>query len=610
MTNRKKLFTLIFPTYFLIAVVSLLVGIWFIFNSLNTFIIGQTHENLTARAHLFSQIIRENHISQGTKPPHQIDRLCKQAREISQTRITVVLPKGQVLGDSDEDPLTMENHRDRPEIAAALKTGKGNAIRFSRTLQKKMMYVAVRVPENGTGILIVRASVPLKSVYQALGEIKGQIAKIFFLIILLVALISFVVSKKITRPIREMETGARRFAAGHLGRKLLLPNSEELASLAEAMNKMSIQLDERIKTIKRQKNELETVFGSMTEAVIAVDKKDRILRSNHTAEIFLDSTESQLQGKYLYEVIRNHDFTQFTATAAVSEKTEGDLVFELNEEDARVINVKSAALIDETGQRIGTLLVLNDVTRMRQLENMRKEFAANVSHEIKTPLTSIQGFAEALLAEPAISGNEESRRHMKIIVKNARRLSNIIEDILRLSNIEHADRQKDFHFEEKKISAVIDSAVNICRMEADQKGVRIVSDCEPGLTALMDFSLAQQAVINLLENAVKYSPDNSEVNIKAAADNGKITISISDNGAGIPAIHIPRLFERFYRVDKNRSRKMGGTGLGLAIVKHIVQIHGWKIDVKSKLGEGSVFSIIIPTAGTKMIRESKDARAL
>ena len=594
MKKRKKLFTQIFPTYFLIAVISLVVAVWFVFSALNTFIFQQTRENLTARARLFSQYILESEFSPEASRIREINRICQQAGKASRTRITVILPEGKVIGDSEEDPARMENHKDRPEISAALKTGLGSSIRHSSTLDRNMMYVAVGVPENGPATLIVRTSLPLTSVYQALGEVKGKILQACLLITLLVALVSLIVSKKITRPIQEIKEGAQRFAAGHLDRQLLLPNSEELSGLADAMNRMSVQLDERIKTIRWQKNELETVFSSMMEAVIAVDNNDRILRSNHAAEIFLSGTDRQMQGKYLYEVIRNHEFTRFAAEAAAVDKAEADLVFEVKEEDVRVLNVKSAALIDETGKRIGTLLVLNDVTRIRQLENMRKEFAANVSHEIKTPLTSIQGFAEALLGEPAVAGNEEVRRYLDIIVKNARRLSAIIEDVLRLSNIEHADRQKDFHFEEKKIAAVIDSAVNICRPEADRKGVAIVTACDPALTASMDFSLAEQAFINLLENAVKYSFENSEVKIDVTTKNRDTIINFSDKGIGIPAAHIPRLFERFYRVDKTRSRKLGGTGLGLAIVKHIAQIHGWRIDVRSTPGQGSIFSVIIP----------------
>ena len=594
MKKRKKLFAQIFPTYFLIAVVSLLAAVWFVFGTLNSFIAGQTRENLTARAFLFGQQLGTGLDLTDAAVTRAVDRNCKEAGRATGTRITVVLPGGRVIGDSEEDPGAMENHRDRPEILAAVKTGAGSAVRYSTTLKKKMMYVALAVPPGRAADVIVRASVPLTTVNQALGEVKGKILQVLGLIILAVSFVSFFVSGKITRPIQEMKAGARRFADGRLERKLVLPDSEELAGLAEAMNEMSVQLDERIKTVKRQKNELETVFAGMMEAVIAVDRNDRILRSNHAAEQFLGGTDSQSRGKYLYEVIRNHAFTRFAARAAAVEKLEDDLVFELKEEDARVINIRSASLIDESGQRIGTLLVLNDVTRVRRLENMRKEFAANVSHEIRTPLTSIQGFAEALLADPVLAGNTESVRYLEIITKNARRLSAIIEDILRLSHLEHGDRQKDFNFAAARLSAALDSAVNICRPEADRRGIRIVSDCDPGLTALMDFSLAEQAFINLLENAVKYSPDNSQVNVTATVAGDHLAVSFTDNGIGIPADHIPRLFERFYRVDKARSRKLGGTGLGLAIVKHIAQVHGWKIEVKSTPGKGSVFSVLIP----------------
>jgi two-component system phosphate regulon sensor histidine kinase PhoR len=599
MRKRKKLFTQIFPTHFLIVAISLVAAVWFVFSSLNAFIVRQTKDNLTAQARLFGQQISLDEDYADPVKNREIDRLCKRAGRASHARFTVILPGGRVIGDSEQDPLLMENHRDRPEIAAAAKAGPGSSIRYSTTLKKNMMYVAVTVPERETALLTVRAAVPLTSVFQALAEVKGNIIHFCLLVALPVALISLLMSKKITRPVQEMKEGARRFAAGHLDRKLILPDSEELAGLAEAMNRMSEQLDERIKTIKRQKNELEAVFASMTEAVIAVDGNDRILRTNQAAESLLGTTGLSLQGKYLHEVIRNHDFIRFAGTAATVEKAEDDLAFEMKEEDVRVMNVRSGALIDETGSRIGTLLVLNDVTRVRYLEDMRKEFAANVSHEIRTPLTAIQGFAESLLADPVFAESKDGSRHLEIIVRNARRLSVLIEDVLRLSHIENGDRLKDFNFEPARISTVIDSAVNVCRPEADQKGIRVVSDCDPALTVIMDFSLAEQALINLLENAVKYSPENTEIRVEAARKDADIVIRVVDNGIGIPAVHIPRLFERFYRVDKTRSRKLGGTGLGLAIVKHIVQIHGWKMDVKSTPGKGSVFTITIPNTGER-----------
>ncbi|MFP4446655.1 MAG: ATP-binding protein, partial [Desulfosudaceae bacterium] len=410
--------------------------------------------------------------------------------------------------------------------------------------------------------------------------------------------VSFLMARSIVRPVREMKAGAERFAAGDLQRKLPVPDTEELAVLAGSLNDMAAHLDSTIKLIQRQKNELETVFASMTEAVIAVDSDQKILRLNRAAEDFLGSAEEGLQGKFLYEVIRNHAFARF-AQAAVNtpraQNTEDDIVFEANG-SSYIVNTQSAPLIDEIGQRLGTLLVLTDVTRVRRLEAMRKEFAANVSHEIKTPLTAIQGFAETLVSDADIQVNETARRHLDIILKNAERLAAIVEDVLRLSHIEHGNRHKDFHFMPTRLEAVIDSAVHICRPQADKKSIHIHTDCDAGLRGRVDFSLLEQALINLLTNAITYTPDNGEITISAAEEKGKAAICVRDTGIGIAAAHIPRLFERFYRVDKARSRKLGGTGLGLAIVKHVVQIHGGTIDVRSTPGQGSVFTICLPLA--------------
>ena len=587
--KKKKLVWLIYPTYLLIAFASLLVVTWYLFESLQAHIVSQTQEDLTARTQLV-----KTHVQSAVITPEKIDRLCKKAGKASGTRITIVLPLGRVLSDSDEHPRGMENHAGRPEIRGALRSGYGSAIRYSETLNKKMMYVAMPVKENGAASLVVRTSLPVKSIFSALGALKTKIATVVLAIALLVTLVSWLVSRKIARPVQEMTQGAQRFASGDLNRRLVLPKSEELADLAAALNDMAAQLDERMKTIKRQKNELETVFSSMTEAVIAVDNDEKILRLNAAAAFYLGGPEASLQGQFLYATIRNHDFTKFVEQAAAAiEKRESDIVFEINDREY-IINIKSAALIDEYQERIGTLFVVNDVTRIRQLEKMRKEFAANLSHEIKTPLTSIQGFAEQLKNDPQIAENQEANRYLAIISKNTRRLSAIVEDVMRLSRIEHGDRHKDFSFTETRIKTIIDSAVKICEPEADTRGIRIKMEADPSLTALLDFSLMEQAFVNLLENAVKYSHDNGHVRIYASGEEKHIAVCFEDSGIGIPQTHLPRIFERFYRVDKTRSRELGGTGLGLAIVKHIVQIHGGRTEVDSSPGRGSVFTVILP----------------
>lgn len=589
MKKRKKILRQIYPTYLVVTFGALFVVTWFVFHAINGFFLDETRRNLTARAELV-----KHHIQAAELAEPALDAWCKAAGSAARTRITLVLPSGRVVGDSEEEPARMENHAGRTEIAKALQTGFGSSLRYSATLDRRMMYVALPMTEeNRTVRLVIRTALPVTSIYSALDGIKFNIFAAALVLALLVALVSLVISRNIARPIREMEQGARRFAGGDLSSKLILPASAELASLADAMNDMAGRLDERIKTAIRQKNELNAVFSSMTEAVIAIGSDEKILRVNHAAETFLRKSRQALNGTFLYEVLRNHDLKKFIESALKTDRMETDLLFELDEK-AYIINIHASALMDETGERIGALLILNDVTRMRQLETMRKDFAANVSHELKTPLTSIQGFTETLLTEPSIGENTHVVRCLEIIANNTKRLTTIIDDLLKLSEIEHADRQKDFNFQEAPLADVINSTAAICRPDLDSKQIKLESDCPAGLALPIDPFLLELALVNLVENAVKYSPDNSEVRISAEDKGKEVHVSVIDHGTGIAEAHIPRIFERFYRVDKARSRELGGTGLGLAIVKHVAQIHGGSIEVQSIPGKGSIFTLILP----------------
>ena len=588
MKKRKKILHQIYPTYLVVTFSALFVVIWFIFHTLNGFFLDETRRDLTARA----ELIRHHIKAAGLTGP-ALDAWCKAAGSSAKTRITLVLPSGRVVADSEEDPARMENHADRTEILQALQTGSGSSLRYSDALKTQIMYVALPMTGENSARLVVRTALPVTSIYSALDDIKFNIFAAALVLALLVAMVSLVISRNIALPIREMEQGARRFAGGDLSSKLALPASAELASLAEAMNDMAGRLDERIKTAIRQRNELNAVFSSMTEAVIAIGSDEKILRVNHAAETFLRKSRQALHGTFLYEVIRNHDFKKFVESAVKTDRSEADLPFELDGKP-HIINIHASALVDETGERMGTLLILNDVTRMRQLETMRKDFAANVSHELKTPLTSIQGFTETLLAEPSLLDNAHVVRCLEIIASNTKRLTTIIDDLLKLSEIEHADRQKDFKFQKAPLADVINSAAAICRPDLDSKQIKLESDCPGGLTLPIDPFLLELAMVNLVENAVKYSPDNSEVRISVEDKGREVHVSVIDHGTGIAEAHIPRIFERFYRVDKARSRELGGTGLGLAIVKHVAQIHGGRIDVQSTPGRGSVFTLILP----------------
>lgn len=589
MNKRKKLIWQLFPSYLLITLLSVLAVSWYASSALRHFFLDQTETDLKTRAFLVEKQVAP-HLS--PLNPAIVDAICKDIGKHSATRITVILPTGEVIGDSRETPKLMDNHANRPEIAAAFRGEIGISRRYSNTLMQKMMYVAIPLTRDNINYGVVRVSLPTTSIDRELRSIRLKIGLAGLLIAILAALISLLVSRRISRPIEEMKDGADHFAGGDFAHRLTVPDSEELASLAEALNQMATQLDHRIETIISQRNELETVLAGMLEGVIAVDNQERIIKMNTAAAEFFNCRPDKYQGRALQEVIRNSALQQFVHESIASpEPKEDDISLYHNGE--KTINLQSSPLLDANRQHIGTLVVFNDVTHLRRLENMRRDFVANVSHEIKTPLTAIKGFVETLY-QGNVEDPDEIQRFLGIIQKHVDRLSTIIEDLLSLSKIEQDDEHRAIQREKGYIKDVFKSVTQICRPKAEEKHITISPDCDDQIAGEFDATLLEQAVVNLLDNAIKYSEPESTIRLTALRHNSEIQIKVEDQGMGIAKKHLPRLFERFYRVDKARSRKMGGTGLGLAIVKHIAQAHGGNITVNSKLGKGSTFTIHLP----------------
>lgn len=589
MKKRKKLVWRLFPSYLLITLLSLIAVSWYATSSLKEFYIEQTATDLKARAQLLQQ-----QIGQYLEPlkPAAVDAFCKEAGKLASTRITVILPSGVVIGDTREEPRHMDNHATRPEIAPALNGKVGKSIRRSATLQQRMMYVAIALRKNKEIKAVVRTSLPVTAIFNELTDIRIKIGIGGVLIAIIAAAISLVISRQYSRPVEKLKQGADRFARGELDHRLMPPDSEELAALADAMNQMAWQLDNRIKTIDNQRHELETVLSSMVESLLAVDGRERIISLNLAAARWFGIDIQKVQGRSVQEVIRDLALQKFVTTALKNqERMESDITVFQNGE--RVLNVKSSPLLDTNRKRKGTLIIFNDVTQLRRLENLRRDFVANVSHEIKTPLTAIKGFVETL-HQGSVDNPEETVRFLGIVRKHVDRLNSIIEDLLSLSRIEQEDEARAIKFEMRRIREVFTTATQICRSKAEQKQIKINQSCPDELQAKFDPSLMEQAVVNLLDNAIKYSDSGSMIFLEAVRYDGSIRISIKDQGIGIARKHLPRLFERFYRVDKARSRKLGGTGLGLAIVKHIAQAHGGRVTVESKLGEGSTFTLVLP----------------
>lgn len=405
-------------------------------------------------------------------------------------------------------------------------------------------------------------------------------------------LLSWMVSHTVGRSLRRLTETAQRFAAGDFSQRLRLPEHREMAETAEAFNVLADNLEQSIASLKRRNNEQEAVLTSMVEAVLAVDSEQRVISVNAAAARLLSASPQEIEGRGLQEVIRNADLRRFVTTALTcDEPVEGNLI--LRHARDRVLQANGTALRDAYGRSIGAVIVLNDVSRLRQLENLRRDFAANVSHELRTPITSIKGFVETLL-DGALADPQDAERFLQIIARQADRLNTIIEDLLSLSRIEQETEAGGIALSIGGIGQVLEAAVNDCSARAQARSIRLALDCPSDLLAPINADLLEQAVINLIDNAIKYSEPGGQVWVQGYREEHLVTIAVKDQGSGIAAEHHARLFERFYRVDKARSRRLGGTGLGLAIVKHIALAHRALVTVESALGQGSTFFIRLP----------------
>ena len=411
------------------------------------------------------------------------------------------------------------------------------------------------------------------------------------MIALLAAGVSLIVSRRLSRPLEEMKRGAEHFARGELHYRLAMPASEEMAGLALALNQMAQELDERLRGITIQRNEQEAILASMVEGVLALDSDQRLLSLNQAAAEMLRIKREQAAGRSLPAAVRNLDLQKFVEQAlAAGEPVEGELALP---EGGRFLQAHGTGLLDPQGQRLGAVIVLHDITRLRRLETVRRDFVANVSHELKTPITSIKGYIETL-QEGAIREPQEAERFLDILAKQADRLNAIVDDLLSLAKLEQEAEEAKIVLEPGPLAAVLQAAISSCAGQAEAKKISIELACAPDLQARMAAPLLEQAVLNLLDNAIKYSEPERKITVEASRSETEVLIRVRDQGWGIEKEHLPRIFERFYRVDKGRSRKLGGTGLGLSIVKHIALAHGGEVKVESRPGSGSTFTICLP----------------
>jgi two-component system, OmpR family, phosphate regulon sensor histidine kinase PhoR len=583
MAKRRLMWQLFFPNMIIIILAIVAVTLY-LTGSMKKIYLRETADNLTAGAILFNEQLNSADLNSA-----RTDSLCKKLGKDSATRFTVILPSGKVIGDTDNDPTGMGNHANRPEIMDALSGRAGNSIRYSHTLFETMMYVALPISNDGKIVGVVRSAVPITAIDRAFGQIYPRIILEGLIIALLLGILSFYLSRRISVPLERMRRIAVDFSKGDFSHRLPPGDSVEIDELATAINGMASEIDDRIKAVINQRNELDAILSSMVEGVLTVDTSERLIGFNLAASKMLRFDKDSARGRYIQEIIRHTELQRLVTRILDGIKPEEA---EMEGEGGRILQLHGAILRNDKHESLGVLIVLNDITRLRHLEKVRRDFVANVSHELRTPITSIKGFVETL-QEGAIKSPEDSERFLGIIAKQADRLNTIIADLLTLSQIEEAENA-EADLEVHDINRVLTEAVAACEMKARARNITVTVQCDADLKARIDSKLFEQAIINLLENAIKYSNEAGNVTIFAAKKQSEVIISVQDWGIGIERKHLPRLFERFYTVDKARSRELGGTGLGLAIVKHIVSVHHGDVTVESTPGKGSTFSIHLP----------------
>ncbi len=587
--KKRALFGQFFGTHLLILCVA--VG----FVSLYTWYTGreafhrQWVRELETQAELAAALLPR---SDGAVDDVAISRFFERLHGVGENRFTLILPDGRVLGDSAADAAQMDLHDDRPEIREVLARGTGTSQRYSVSVGMQMLYVARRVPPEGPVQAVVRVSVPVHTLTRELKNTDRVLLVLLLVVLAAAAALSYGAALRIIGPVSELQSGLARIGGGELSYRLPIPPVPHLAGLARSINQTADRLQHDIQALNEERNLRALILANMTRGVIAIDTNHKLMDINAAACTLLNLKNTASEGTRIGEVTR---YPGLLSLIDESESQDSPVEKEMTSGTAgdMLLNLRATALKDMAGHRIGTLVVLSDVTLLRRLETVRQDFVANVSHELRTPITSVKGFAETLL-EGAVNDPATAERFLKIIVRQARQLESIIRDLLELSRLEQNSAQA-LDRQTTPVEGVLANALELCQTRAAERQVRLSLTCEADLSAPMHAGLIEQALVNLIDNAIKYGGSERTVEVTAAQAADLVEIRVTDHGPGIEPSHLDRLFERFYRVDKGRSRELGGTGLGLAIVKHIVMLHRGTVAVESTLGTGSTFILRLPT---------------
>lgn len=599
---RARLFWNLGLTYLALILAAFLAIDLYSAQALHQNYIDSSRQQLTSLAHL----AREN-------PPsfNSADELRAWTKWMAQggARVSVIDANGLVLAESARDPEGMQNHADRPEFQQAMASGEGHSQRHSATLNQEMMYEAVRVQTAGGAPAVIRVALPLAPVDEALSMLHRRIIGASLLIFLLGALALFLFFRSFATRVDRLTQFSLRLAKGDFRPLPGERSRDELAELTESLNQAAASMDRTIHSLSGERNRSSAILRSMVEGVAVIDANERLVFSNHAFSQILNLNSKTSEGRPLIEVLRNSELLSLIRRALKGEEgLQSDIVmgtvqtrsFSATAAPVKALENDAVAAkapgegAPESQKPTGAVVVLHDVTELRRLERVRQDFVANVSHEFKTPLTAIQGFAETLLSG-AIDDPKNNRRFLRIIRDHATRLARLTDDLLKLARIEAG--KLEVHVLPVAVSEVVDSCMETALLKANKKQIAITVDVSADLPRVRgDATLLRDVLQNLIDNAIQYTASGGKIHVSAEHKNADVIVAVSDTGIGIPLSDQERIFERFYRVDAARSREAGGTGLGLSIAKHIVDVHGGDLWVESEVGVGSKFSFSIPVA--------------
>ena len=572
------------PYLFLICAATSAVGIYAALRLRGSYL-ANTRSALRDEAALVSDLLRSDLLA-GRR-----DRIEAAAQRMGQAlncRITVIEEDGTVIGDNAADPAGMENHRQRPEVVAADATGDGSAVRTSATIHTELLYFAHKFRTEDGKTHFVRLAVHLSDLDRELRLLYWALGIVVLIAVAAGTLLSFYFARRSTAPVLELTGFASALARGELNRRLLTSEDGEIGHIAGSLNSMADSLGRMLAQSNKDRAELLAMLTSMSEGVIATDSRQRVVVVNERAGELLSFPAASVQGRQLWEVVRNEAILKAAGEVLLSRERKA---FQVSPAIGRYLEV-TACTYPADGPAEGLILVAHDTTQSVRYQELRKEFVANVSHELRTPLTVIKGFTETL-RDGALNDPITGPKFLSTIERHVDQLTNLVSDLLELSKLEgspEVPRRVSF-----EVCAVVRRAAELLVPAAQRKEQALVVDVPRSLPRVVgNPDYIERAVSNLIDNAIKYTPERGRIQVNAAYEGEFVVVEVSDNGIGIPAEDLSRVFERFYRVDRSRSREMGGTGLGLSIVKHVVQVHGGSIDVSSTPGQGSKFRLKLP----------------